>query len=891
MKWIRNKIDGFILINFIVTCIEAVLALIALLLIPGDDQHSVLLGFSLARWALIVVQGAVSLMVLWGFWQIRRKSEEIFSGESFGMHKKKWLTFILTIVFFLTSTILLNPLYIWGKYKAYVERLQPLLAFIMLTSLHGWLILQYMRRRVHAENHSVEKKRKSQDLFTGGIFFIPLLGLWVFIVLTGIGVKGEWSLWNEAGVPILARQIWFCLWGVFGAQQLYRYLSRAYGKRRLVKRIEKRKDVIICLFLFGLAFALWTSVPSDHQFFSPGPYAPEYEPYPYADAARFDRHVQFAMIGQGFSNGRIGRDHIGYSGFLSLLHVLAGQDYSKLILLQLAVFSFYPIILYILGKNIKNRAMALFLAGISIFQQYNNIKAGTYLNTSHAGNFLSEFPTGMLLAVLFLLLFNWFNGSLRKKQVYAISVGAILGVLILLRFNTLMIPLLVFLLLIFIYGKQWKKWLRSILLVMLAIGIVLSPVMLAHGQRTGTYLFFLDKPISYLRRVIQNKQTSQQSIVVQDEVLMTRNESSVGMVAYYEPGVREESGRGAGTEGTLHGVASYFLHNLVTSVLILPNSIMFHDLDSVVFQNLPYWNKLGSAWQGEMETAEMIGLWANILIISFGLGFAVRKWKIAGLIPASLFLIYNLATALVGTAGGRYITVTVWILFLYYAIGIFEILERCGFIEEPMPLNVKIEEGGQRIHIARNLGILFVCLALPLFMVILDRITPARFETLTDAEVLERIDQLDLLSGGDGGLTMTALTAFIEDGGGSAYWGAGLYPRYYPAGAGEHSAAVDAYQVMEFDRLAFTLIGPFGTKDVILPLHDTPLFFPNGADVYVLGCESSWKTENGFALDAVMLIVVDEKSGKTVIYQRDPQEDYDCREIEQDMLLLDRLNT
>jgi len=62
---------------------------------------------------------------------------------------------------------------------------------------------------------------------------------------------------------------------------------------------------------------------------------------------------------------------------------------------------------------------------------------------------------------------------------------------------------------------------------------------------------------------------------------------------------------------------------------------------------------------------------ASLLILSIGFGTAWRKYKVAGAVPMMVFLVYNLATAVARTSGGRYIQPVQWIVYLYFGIGLF----------------------------------------------------------------------------------------------------------------------------------------------------------------------------------------------------------------------------
>jgi hypothetical protein len=60
-----------------------------------------------------------------------------------------------------------------------------------------------------------------------------------------------------------------------------------------------------------------------------------------------------------------------------------------------------------------------------------------------------------------------------------------------------------------------------------------------------------------------------------------------------------------------------------------------------------------------------------------------------------------------------------------------------------------------------------------------------------------------------------------------------FYPRFYDSGEGEPTRRDSAYQAREFPRLVFTFIGS-ETREIILPIKESPPFFPNGAEVIIV---------------------------------------------------------
>ena len=64
--------------------------------------------------------------------------------------------------------------------------------------------------------------------------------------------------------------------------------------------------------------------------------------------------------------------------------------------------------------------------------------------------------------------------------------------------------------------------------------------------------------------------------------------------------------------------------------------------------------------------------------------------------------------------------------------------------------------------------------------------------------------------------------------------GRAIYPRYYAAGEGEPQSAKTGYAAAPQARLVFFLLGQTNSL-VVLDLPQSPAFFPNAADVTLIG--------------------------------------------------------
>jgi len=97
-------------------------------------------------------------------------------------------------------------------------------------------------------------------------------------------------------------------------------------------------------------------------------------------------------------------------------------------------------------------------------------------------------------------------------------------------------------------------------------------------------------------------------------------------------------------------------------------------------------------------------------------------------------------------------------------------------------------------------------------------------------------------------------------------YGRGLYPRFYAKGRGV--GFPDSYPE-EYARLSFYVIRPGGSAWVELATSETPKYFPNESDVFVVGCRSRYQVYGLFVL-------VKGENGITHLYTHDSLVPFPC---------------
>ncbi len=64
----------------------------------------------------------------------------------------------------------------------------------------------------------------------------------------------------------------------------------------------------------------------------------------------------------------------------------------------------------------------------------------------------------------------------------------------------------------------------------------------------------------------------------------------------------------------------------------------------------------------------------NLGLVALGIGAAWRSLKWAGLIPLTMNLMYNLATAIFQVSGMRFVLPVTWIVHLYFGLGVLALI-------------------------------------------------------------------------------------------------------------------------------------------------------------------------------------------------------------------------
>ena len=858
----------WLLLYFLAVSVEALAAVIYLFSIPADPKNSVLWGFSLPRLLMIGGILLVFLVVVGLFiWIIQnlQKSTGLFSRLCAG-RQYTVILFSAAVLFIIAWIACLIPSYWFGTWGAYLERLRPLMVWLLLASsqtlalflLAGRAIRQERVIQPSQEISGTVWQEQGQALRASVVAAGLLLLLWGFMALTRLGIKPDPLSWNEPGVPVLGLQV-ILAWVVgFGLILLE---TRNLFKGSSAKRLA-RLDWMVFFAIWAAAALVWNLTPFHGSFFAPGPYPPSNELYPFSDAAKYDVAAQFALIGEGLNNLNY-TDKPLLSAFLLWLHLLVGQRYDWLIALQVCALAVFPAVLYLLGKLFHSRPAGVMLAIFSICIEVNAITASQWLLTSNTRLLLSEVPTAVGLLLFIYCMVQWLRQP-DRQTLYPPLAGGVLGLMTLVRHNPwLLLPAALGMALL-VYWRKWRSYLCASLLFLLAMFIAIAPWMWRSYQWNRTPFYFM---IPLENSVFPNRygtvvSTPEPGAPVEQPTAKPASTSTPAASVLITPqpartplptsakALRDFNRTLQRFGNILNFSSAHFFHNLLTSALILPTSLVYDDLEHTLTPPQSYW---GAEWQGEFSPGAGLLFAVNLLLIGMGIGWSWQRFRIAGLVPLAIALTYYLANALARTSGGRYIVPADWVVYFYYVLGLVQFTWWMAGLVTPCTAGVMPGRVQQinlpalvplvkpTVYIRGSVVVLFCFLLIGVSVKLSDNLFSRVFiKRESNSQILE--NRLPVGSLAQLGVEESQLSAFLQDKNSVVLVGRVLYPRYYEAGQGEEDLFSQNAK-RPYPRLVFNLIGYIGNKGVVLPVNQAPDYFPQGADAVVLGCTSKYGVE------------------------------------------------
>ena len=798
--------------------LQGFFAFLWIVMIPTDAENPALLGFSPARLMLLsaaLIPAALFALLSFRYDVLERQRFwlKVIQREAF------WdVLYIASVVVVFSSIFVLvifNLLHRPSLYDAYALRLQPLQLWLGLSGLECAFFIG--RNRYEQVKDILNPLRPVFIGFAAALGFLVILGL--LLIVTGIGITPIENLGGPP-VPYFEWQILLVLLIIGIAACLSR--TRFGIKKNWAP-----------LLIYVLTVFIWCSQPINPGFTATPPRAPNFEIYPFSDPLFYAQYAQSALTGNGFYWPEIPSRPF-YDALLTWFHLLGNQSYPRVIFIQSLLLAFFPVILYLLGKEIGGWPLGVGLSLLTIFRDVNSNNAVLLANNvTNSKLFLSELPTALFISLAMLLLFFWWRSIHRTVWLSAL-IGGVIGVAVLIRLQSVVFIFVAIAMTFFMFSDR-KQWLINTLLLVTGLGVVVAPWFARNYLAAGG--FVLDNPLSQTMTMARRWSGSWGNEILprlpgENDAQYSNRLTQMSIKSFLQhPGF------------ILRTTAYHFVDNTITSLLAFP---VRDELRSPTELFLPQ----HAFWDLPFTSERVSRLVINIIFFALGLSAAWRRLGLVGFFPLCLGIAYNLWTSLFFSSGARFIVPIDWSFHLYQFFGI---LLLCGFLLSftkigkeslyywfPIPKRVDAFSPSPPSYSRRNLiGIFLVLLVLGGFTPCTESVFPQKYPPKPQEEILEQIGA-------------TAESGEI------ALYGRAIYPRYYAAGDGEPETAKLGYEVSETPRLVFYLTGSAHYL-VIFNLDSPPEYFPNVSDVYMVG-----EQINGYFSPRVVFVT---KGGRAETYE------------------------
>lgn len=682
--------------------IEGILSVLATWLIPSDPKNALVFGLSLSRIVILLFSFAIITLLI--YFLLKPTSLLNLSTElSESTRLVYFLTFAIFFSFFLLWMTIWLPVEYLGKFQASFVRLKPLVIWLEL--LFFQLTLFY---KIFTQSFSRITKQSLSEKKSFQVFLISLISVWLFISTTKIGLVKDTAFWNVAGVPVSGIQLSFTILFIM----IYWFIVYWPGKS-VKKQTNKYAYILIPLLIYLIAIAIWGFTPMLKHYFSLEPTAPNFQPYPFSDARHHDYGAISILRGQGiFFKGYT--DKPLYMTFLSVLHLIAQQDYVKLTWLHVIALGLIPVMIYFLGKRYHSQLLGLVLALLIIFQQRNAILLSYVIASANPKLFVTEVVMLLGMLLLAFLAFKWIKTEDKKL---ALLLGGTIGALSLIRINPVFMLPLMAVIGFFLLRKKWKILTQQMMLLLVGFMLVFSPWIISGVNPQGESWFIIKIMDVLNTRYSKEDQTYninefKSTTSPRDEVQLTIGNDKttfnghlkvvpqIDVKQIYSP----DQANYSSLSQNFSLMTNHFLHNISTSFLILPDSLKILNSKDISLE--PY-RMEGIGWNGNFTIEQQALIIVNLIILSIGLSESWAKHRWAGLVPLLIFLTYNISLSFAMNSGSRYIVPINWAIYFYFATGLLYLAKILFNTFKIIPL-VKDKSDGEQYSPNKHLKIKLV---------------------------------------------------------------------------------------------------------------------------------------------------------------------------------------
>ncbi len=496
-----------------------------------------------------------------------------------------------------------------------------------------------------------------------------------------------------------------------------------------------------------------------------------------------------------------------------MFSIIGGQDYFSIINLQLFLFSIFPVLIYWLGKKINGPNFGLFVSLITITREVTAYRTTPLIEIIHSKLLMTDFFAALFTVWISFLLIRIIKIK-KNIKINIVLLGIVTGLGLLVRFNILFLIFPIVLTLLFFTQHDIKKKLIHSAIFAISCFLILLPWMLRNYHYLGEF----GVENSKIRAVIdtrfddkENPQPVPDQLNPKPDLMQLNNQQKTGFDVM----------------GVIQFASANFLHNEIHSILILPNTLEWVDVEQLIKENEYFYE----TWEGNVSLELMVWVFINLLILSYGFVIAIKKMGISGIIPFVIHIFYNLSNGLGRVSGWRYVMVTDWIIYFYYALALFFAVTWLG-----RKIKLVIQEPNESPHWDVSLpktptivGIIILIL-FSFGMIVPEALIKPLYPGAISCE-----QSLEIASDPNFTNMLTKLDP-CDKADKIILYEKALYPKYYPAEVGEPGIGLPWLNPKDTAHLGFSIVGPI-ISGVVLETEDTPPRFKNNQEVIIIG---SW---------------------------------------------------
>lgn len=796
----RQNPGRFNIVFYFALAIQTFIVIGIELQIPKDIQNGLFFGFSIYRTIIILFLLLVSVLFL--LMGLINKVEAYFSHNIIA--DKRFLWVIITYLIFLASMgVIFSPENSINESQVlFLQRFLPIFywSLAVLIQLCGYYF--YKKNGLHLNFSQSENQR----ILIAVAFAAICIASWLMINRSGYGIHPDSVGWSSPTAPLLATHLWVS----FTMAIIYELIAKS-----IVIKGHKLTiiHVLIPVFIYIITYFSWIKQPIHESYFAPEVRPPNYEVYPYSDAAHYSLAAESILLGNGLDNWQIVPRPMMITA-LSYILLITNGKYTAVILVQTLLLALIPVFMYFLGSLMATKSIGLGLAVISIYREIDTINFNRYITVTDSKLIMSELPTQLLLILLCILLFIAFRQTKIKFKGLFIT-GGLMGVILLVRSQAVvLIPIIAVLLIIML--RRFHNWIVPVAGLLLGLFLVISPWLIRNYVLTGKISF----------------NAPAQTKMVADRYQMVVDQNGNGEVSEPEAGSPIISSLIRHPLEVIRIVGAHFINNEISSLLSITPQKFITSLDDI-YSSTGFWKQ--SALHFDFQ--QNVIMCGTIFILAIGMIYSLIKFGIAGWLPLAIQLGYHLSNALARNSGGRFVVPVDWINHLYYFIGLYAFILFIVSIFSPGNSLFKSEGAAKQTKILfNNISLVQVVICLVLIGIFIPA-TELAFHisslNLNDGHKseMQRILDSSVISSTQREEILTTL----NQPGMELLSGYVFYPRIYGAGKGEPGSYWTAYSPMPYCRMGFIVLNGNGLTQAYMYINTPPLDFPSRSPIIIIG--------------------------------------------------------